>query len=174
MAVVRLRTRRDKRELADLETVRDTLQELASSSPSPLLGRFVEAVERELSARSGWRFVMVEPNLNSKVLDWLTYNSHRPLVAVRLWGKLFEYLPPDSNDVQATREELAGMVGCDPAHISAIMGELESIGAVYKRREGRGVRYFLHPSLGTHLTGAVRDRVQAEAPRLRLVETEPG
>ena len=50
------------------------------------------------------------------------------------------------------------------------MGELESIGAVYRRREGRGVRYFVHPSLGTHLTGAVRDKAQAEAPKLRLVE----
>jgi hypothetical protein len=146
------------------------LQELAAASPSPLLGRFVEAVERELSARSGWRFVMVEPNLNSEVVDWLTYNSQRPLVAVRLWIKLFQHLPPDSNGVQTTREELARAVGCDPAHVSAIMGELESIGAVYKRREGRGVRYFVHPSLGTHLTGAVRDKAQAEAPKLRLVE----
>jgi hypothetical protein len=117
---------------------------------------------------------MVEPTLNSEVVDWLTYNSHRPLVAVRLWIKLFQHLPPDSNDVRATREELAAMVGCEPAHVSTIMGELESIGAVYKRREGRSVRYFVHPSLGTHLTGAVRDRAQAEAPRLRLVETEPG
>ena len=50
------------------------------------------------------------------------------------------------------------------------MGELESIGAIYRRQEGRGVRYFVHPSLGTHLTGAVRDKAQAEAPKLRLVE----
>ena len=52
------------------------------------------------------------------------------------------------------------------------MGELEAVGAVYRRREGRGVRYFVNPLLGTHLAGAVRDKAQAEAPPLsfRLVE----
>jgi hypothetical protein len=53
------------------------------------------------------------------------------------------------------------------------MRELENIGAVYRRREGRAVRFYVHPSLGTHLSGAVRDRAQAEAPPLRLVETIP-
>jgi CRP-like cAMP-binding protein len=126
MAVVKLRTRRDRREQASLEQLRDVLRDW---TPSPLLDRLVGTVERELSSRRGWRFIMVEPNLNSEVLDWLTYHSQRPLVAVRLWGKLFQYLPPDSNDVQATREELARAVGCTPAHVSTIMGELESIGA---------------------------------------------
>jgi hypothetical protein len=28
----------------------------------------------------------------------------------------------------------------------------------------------VHPSLGTHLTGTIRDKAQAEAPKLRLVE----
>ena len=44
------------------------------------------------------------------------------------------------------------------------------MGAVYSRREGRGVRYFVNPLLGTHLAGAARDKAQAEAPRLQLVE----
>jgi DNA-binding transcriptional ArsR family regulator len=83
---------------------------------------------------------------------------------------LFTTLPPDSNEVQLSREELARAVGLQPRTVSEIMGELEGIGAVYRRQEGRGVRYFVHPSLGTHLTGAVRDKAQAEAPKLRLVE----
>jgi hypothetical protein len=28
----------------------------------------------------------------------------------------------------------------------------------------------MNPNVGTHLTGAVRDKAQAEAPKLRLVE----
>jgi CRP-like cAMP-binding protein len=139
------------------------------SSPE-IVSQVVTLLERELSARRGWRFVMVEPTLNSEVVDWLTYNSRRPLVAVRLWGKLFQYLPQDSNDVLATREELARAVGCTPAHVSEVMGELEAVGVVYRRREGRGVRFYVHPSLGTHLAGAARDKAQAEAPTLRLVE----
>ena len=167
MAVVKLRTRRDKREQASLEQLRDVLRDW---TPSPLLDRLVGTVERELSSRSGWRFVMVEPNLNSEVLNWLTYNSRRPLVAVRLWGELFRHLPQDSNEVMADRADLARAVGCTPAHVSTIMGELESIGAVYRRQEGKSVRYFVHPKLGTHLTGAVRDKAQAEAPKLRLLD----
>jgi DNA-binding transcriptional ArsR family regulator len=170
MAVVKLITRRDKRELADLGAVRDALQDLAAASSSPLVGRFVEAVERELSARSGWRFIMVEPHLHDQVVGYLAEHSRRPLKAMRLWSKLFTVLPPDSNEVLLSREELARAVGLQPRTVSEIMGELESIGAVYRRQEGRGVRYFVHPSLGTHLTGAVRDKAQAEAPKLRLVE----
>jgi DNA-binding transcriptional ArsR family regulator len=168
--VVRLRTRRDKQELADLETVRDVLQDLAAASPSPLVGRFVEAVEWELSARSGWKFIMVEPHLYADVVAYLDRHSRRPRKAVQLFTRLFTALPPDSNEVTATREELAKMVGITPRAVSEIMGELEEIGAIYRQREGRGVRYFVHPSLGTHLSGAIRDKAQAEAPKLRLVE----
>jgi hypothetical protein len=53
------------------------------------------------------------------------------------------------------------------------MRELEAVGAVYRRREGRGVRYFVNPRLGTHLAGAARDRAQGEAPPLRLRLVEP-
>ena len=167
MPVVRLRTRRDRREQAGLEEVRDVLQGVA---PSPFLGRLVEAVERELASRSGWKFIMVEPHLHDQVVGYLTEHSRRPLKAVRRWSKLFTVLPPDSNEVLLSREELGQAVGIRPAEVSAIMGELEAIGAIYRRQEGRGVRYFVHPSLGTHLAGAVRDRAQAEAPALRLVE----
>jgi CRP-like cAMP-binding protein len=170
MAVVRLITRRDKRELADLEAVRDALQGLAAASPLPLLGQFVDAVERELSARSGWKFVMVEPHLVADIVAYLNRHSRRPRKAVEVFTRLFATLPPDSNEVTLSRQQLGQLVGIRPSEISAIMGELESIGAVYRRQEGRGVRYFVHPSLGTHLTGAVRDKAQAEAPKLRLVE----
>ena len=83
---------------------------------------------------------------------------------------MFSVLPPDGNEVTVDREELARMVGIAPGDVSKIMGELEAVGAVYRRREGRGVRYFVNPLLGTHLAGAARDKAQAEAPRLQLVE----
>jgi DNA-binding transcriptional ArsR family regulator len=117
---------------------------------------------------------MVEPRLYAEVVAYLDRHSRRPRKAVQLWARLFAVLPPDSNEVLASRDELAAMVGIEPRTVSEIMAELEAVGAVYRRREGRGVRYFVNPRLGTHLTGATRDRAQAEAPRLQLVETEPG
>ena len=87
---------------------------------------------------------------------------------MQLWARLFAVLPQDSNEVLADREELARAVGCRPQHVSEVMGELEAIGAVYRRKEGRNVRYFVNPMLGTHLTGAMRDKAQTEAPPLRF------
>ena len=113
---------------------------------------------------------MVEPRLFADVVAHLHRHSRRPLKAVELWTRLFSYLPDDGNEVQATRTELARMVEVQPSAVSEIMGELEAVGAVYRRKEGRGVRYFVNPLLGTHLAGAARDKAQAEAPRLQLVE----
>jgi len=113
---------------------------------------------------------MVDMVAYADVIAHLRRHSGRPLVAMELFTRLFSYLPPDGNEVQADRRELARVVGCTVENVSEIVGELEALGAVYRRREGRGVRYFINPLLGTHLAGAARDRAQAEAPALRVVE----
>ena len=73
-------------------------------------------------------------------------------------------------EILATRQELADMIGIEPRTVTEIMSELEAVGAVYRQRRGRVVRYFVNPILGTHLSGAARDKAQAAAPELRLVE----
>ena len=169
MAVVRLKARRDAKELAGLEALRAELQNLRDvGAPQAVLGRLVATVERELVARRGWRFIMVEPYLNAAVVTYLSTYSRRPLKAVQLWARLFAVLPHESNEVQASRTELGRLVGIRPSEVSEIMGELEEVGAIYRRREGRSIRYFVHPELGTHLKGEVRDRAQEEAPELSL------
>jgi hypothetical protein len=59
------------------------------------------------------------------------------------------------------------------------MGELESIGAISRRREkvpgmrGPGaVRYFMNPNIATHLNGKARDKAQAKAGLLELTVVE--
>jgi DNA-binding transcriptional ArsR family regulator len=170
MAVVKLRTRRARAAEAGIDRLRSAVLEADDGSAPEIVSRVVTLLERELSARSGWRFIMVEPVLYAQVVNYLAEHSRRKLKAVQLWAQLFTTLPPDSNEVLLSREELAQAIGLQPRTVSEIMGELEAIGAVYRRREGRGVRYFVHPKLGTHLTGAIRDKAQAEAPALRLVE----
>jgi DNA-binding transcriptional ArsR family regulator len=164
MAVTRLRTRWDAREQAGLEAVRDVLESM------PGTAELVAIVERKLAAARGWKFVMVEPVLYAEVVEHLLEHSKRPQKAVRLFTRLFTVLPPDGNEITANRSELARMAGIAPCTVSEIMGELEAVGAVYRRKEGRGVRYFVNPLLGTHLAGAARDKAQAEAPRLQLVD----
>jgi DNA-binding transcriptional ArsR family regulator len=111
---------------------------------------------------------MVEPVLYAQVVAHLAEHSRRKLKAVQLWAQLFTALPPDSNEIQLNREELGRAVGLQPRTVTEIMGELEMIGAVYRKRRGREVRYFVNPRLGTHLRGELRDQAQADAAELRL------
>jgi predicted transcriptional regulator len=124
---------------------------------------------------------MLSPSQNKAVQRWLVENSKRPQKATILWAELFDHLRRDTGEIMLSRDELAERVGTDPDSVSRIMHELASIGAIIIHRErvpgqrgpGRAV-YFMNPNVATNLTGAARDRAQAAAPRLQLVETEPG
>lgn len=173
MTVHRLRTRVDR--AADLELDRLRGRVLAAEGLSPdARRRMAQVLDRERASRSGWAFVMINVDLFGAVLDHLLDTQRRPKCAARLWTRLFSYLPPDTNEVLATRTEIARDLGIPASVVSEIMLELERVGAVYTRREGRGVRYFVHPKLGTHLKGAARDEAQSSAPPLKLrVVREP-
>ena len=134
-------------------------------------------IQRRTASRSGWTFVMISPNQNRAVVDWLEANSLRPMKAMRLLAVLFTAMDQNTGEVLFTRDELAELVGDSVQHVSDIMGELEGIGAISRRRErvagtrGQGrVRYFMNPVVGTHLAGRERDEAQAEAPLLRVME----
>ena len=60
------------------------------------------------------------------------------------------------------------------------MGELATIGAISRRREkvagmrGPGlVRYFMNPKVGTHLTGAARDKAQTDSAPVGVDQWRP-
>ena len=169
MPVARLRTRRDLEEDRQLARLRGEIERGAGHGlPVDLARGLLHLIDRKRASRNGWSFILVEPGLFADVTAYLTDHSRRPLKAVNLWTRLFAYLPEDSNEVTATRAELARIVGITPADVSQIMGELEAIGAVRRERYGRGVRYLVHPALGTHLAGAMRDAAQACAWELKL------
>src|SRR4051794_13916769 len=165
MPVARLRARTDAKRQAALEAVVQMLHGVEGAE------EVVVFVERRLAAARGWKFLMVDPVAFFGVVDRITGGaSARSVVAVRVFSALFQFLPPDGNEVMADRATLARVAGCAPNHVTDAMRELEAIGAVYRRREGARVRYFVNPKLGTHLAGAARDKAQADAPPLRLVE----
>ena len=106
---------------------------------------------------------------NQAVVSWLRHNSKRPMAAMATWALLFTAVRFDTGEIALTRAEIAERVGIHPREVSKIMTELVSIGAVSRVREGRRVRYFLNPNVGTYLTGKERDKAQSEAPQLSLV-----
>lgn len=100
--------------------------------------------------------------------------------AVAVWSELFSAVDHDTGEILLTRTEIAELAGITVRHVSNVMTELESIGAISRRRErvagvrGPGlVRYFMNPHVATHLAGAARDAAQVEAapgPLLRVME----
>jgi CRP-like cAMP-binding protein len=177
--ILRHRTPRDRLRGEEAEDLRRLIAE-RSGLPERARSEIVAAIDRETASEAGWTFVMLSPSQNRAVLDWLLEHSSRPRHAVKLWALLFEHLRRDTGEIALTRDELAEAIGVTPENLSRLMHELASIGAIIVHREkvpgmrGRGrAVYLMNPNVGTHLAGAARDKAQAEAPRLQLVETEP-
>jgi hypothetical protein len=133
-------------------------------------GRLVAAIDRETAAKWEWPFVMISPVQNAFVVKELMMHSVRPQMAARLWAQLFLYLRLDTGEILASRDELAAQVGAHPNHVSAVMGELVRMRALIRRQEGRNVRWFLNPLVGTGMSAAARDAAQAQAPALRALD----
>jgi hypothetical protein len=166
-AVRRLRTKRDADQQQALRRLRQVVDELAGALPADVIQRVETLVDRRIASERRWHFTMVNAPLYAAYVAFLTEHSRRPLKAVRLLAELIASLPDDSNEVQATREDLATRIGCRLQELSALMTEMERAGIVERRRTGRGVAYIVDPNLGTHLTGATRAQAQAHAERRR-------
>jgi hypothetical protein len=144
--------------------------------PERVTGAVIAAIDAETAAENGWTFVMLSPAQNRAVVRWLLEHSSRPQKAIDLWVLLFEHLRRDTGEIMLTRDELAEQIGVPADNVSLIMGELEEIGAISRRREkvpglrGPGmVRYFMNPSVATHLKGKAREHAQIGADELKLV-----
>lgn len=174
--IARLRTRADR---LDAETGRELRRLLLEFPDLPERTRreIIAVIDRRTASEAGWTFVMLSPEQNAAVMRWLRRNSRQPTMALALWGELFTALRADTGEIVLTRDQLAERVGAKPNEVSRVMHELASVGAIIVRRErvpgmrgpGRAV-YLMNPTIGTHLAGAARDRAQAEAPPLRLIE----
>jgi hypothetical protein len=167
--IVRLSTRRQRLRTEQAAQLRQLVIEFEGLD-GEAAGRIVAAIDRETAAQREWPFVMISPAQNDFVVEQLRERSARPRMAPALWAKLFLHLRLDTGEIVATRAELAEEVKVHPNHVSEVMRELERMQAIICRREGRRVRYFMNPLVGTGMTGVVRDKAQAEAPKLRLLD----
>lgn len=119
-----------------------------------------------------WIFVMINPAQNAAVVRWLGEYSKRPQAAVRLWAELLTALRNDTGEIIVSREELAQRLGIASNHVSRLMTELANINAIRRHKDGRRVRYFLNPSIATHIPGpeARKSARDAAGPLLVLME----
>ena len=168
----RLRTKRQRLRREQAAALRQMILDF-EGLPDHAARAIIGAIDRETAAENGWTFVMLSPAQNRAVIDWLLEHAERRREAIALWALLFEHLDRHTGMVLLTHDELATQVGAHPDNVSRIMADLESIGAVSRRREkvpgmrGPGaVRYFMNPNVATHLAGRARDKAQEGAPRL--------
>jgi hypothetical protein len=174
--VVSLRTRKDELRTDQAEHLRQLVLTLPGL-PERAASEIIATIDRQTATENGWSFVMLSPAQNRAVVKWLGQNSKRPVMAVQLWAELFMHLRRDTGEIMQTRDELADAIGVPSERVSEIMSELESFGAISRKRvkvpgmKGPGmVRYSMNPKVGTHLTGKAREQAQTDAPLLRLVE----
>jgi hypothetical protein len=175
-SVYRFRTKADQIKTGQAAELRQMVK-ANPGLPEEAVVRIVAAIDSQTTAENGWPFAMMNPTNNAKVVSWLAANSSQPMVAMQLWATLFLHLQWDTGEVMQRRDELAEAVNVSADEVSRVMTELESIGAISRKRtkvpgmRGPGmVRYFMSPRIGTHLAGKARDNAQDAAPALRLVE----
>jgi hypothetical protein len=174
--LVQLRTKSARLKSEQAAQVRQAVLDLPGL-PTQAVSAIISTIDQQTAAENGWTFVMLSPAANDFVVSWMLEHSKRPQMAMRLWSKLFLHLDRQTGEILQSREELAASINSKADHVSEIMGELESFGAISKRRvkvaglRGPGmVRYFMNPNVATHQAGQDRDKHQAAAPKLHLVK----
>jgi len=172
--IYRLRTRPERLRRDEGARIREALidvQEGAEPMVSAAIDRLLSVLDRLSASSNRWTFLMLSPDQNAIVVDYLASHSKRPVVAMRLWALLFKHLRTDTGEVTLSREEIAAKLGVPVQNVSSLMSELVKFGAISRKREvvaglrGPGlVRYFMNPNVATHLAGKARDDAQREVP----------
>lgn len=124
----------------------------------------------KLQEKYTWTFIMISAEQNELVVEWLAQHSSRALHAIRLWNKLFKVVNRATGQIMMSRQEMADDMKILPRNVSTIMSELENIGAIIKKKDGRSVIYYMNPLVGTHLPQEIREKAQKLAPKLKLLD----
>lgn len=163
-----MRTQPDQVRADRAASVKQALLPFEDELPE-LIDRLYYEVDRRTPSKDDWTFVMLSPDQNEYVVQYLLANSDRPMQAVAVWARCFRHLNRRTTEIMLTRDELAGGLGFPPDTVTRIMATLRECGAVSSKRvkvegvRGRGmVRYFMNPNVGTHLKGEAR-RIAQEA-----------
>lgn len=141
-----------------------------SSSEAAVAAEMLGILDRKTASTNRWTFVMLSPDQNAAVVNFISTEAARPFLSTRLWAMCFQYLRMDTGEVLLSRAEFAKLLKVPAREVSRAVSELVEFGALSRRREGQRVRYFMNPRVATHLSGAARDAAQASAPILTVID----
>jgi hypothetical protein len=137
---------------------------------SPVAVRqLLSLIDRHTAASKGWTFVMLSPTQHRAVSHWIRRHARRPGVSSDLWSEFFCHLRMDTGEIVMDRKQMMEAAEASSSHVSNALSELVKIGALIRHQEGREVRWFMNPNIGTCLTGKAREDAQRSAPTLQVV-----
>ncbi len=166
--VVRFSSRAESLRRDQAEDLRQMLLPLEAQSPVAVR-QILAVVDRFTAASRGWTFIMISPEQNRLVMRWIRRNCSRPWVTLDLWAEMFCHLRMDTGEIVMDRKQMMQAAETTSSNISTALMELADFGALIRLQDGREVRWFMNPTVGTHLTGRAREDVQRAAPELRVV-----
>jgi len=157
-----------QQDLLELQAVLERFPELNEKDVSSLVWKIKK--ENKLNAPNTWTFIMISPEQNFSVVKWLNENSKRRNEAVLLWALLFDNVHRETGQIMLTRLEIANKLKIQSANVTRIMTELESINAIIKKKDGRGVIYYMNPNVANHYPQEIREKFQKETPKLKIID----
>jgi len=155
-------------QLKQLQAMLNLFPELNDKKASAVLWEIKR--KNKLNDPNTWTFIMISPEQNRVVVNWLDEKSTQPRKALRLWALLFEYVHRETGQIMLSRQEIAEKIKMRSNDVSRIMSELESISAILKKKEGRGVIYYMNPNVANHYPQEIREHRQKENPKLKLLD----
>lgn len=176
-------TGKHRREMVDYNHAKQITQQILDMPlPEQTRAEMLSALSRNTASENRWTFIMLSPQQNRSVVNYLDLHSKRPREALKLWAELFLTVRMDTGEILQTRQELAQSVGITTYDVSRIMSELEKINAIKRTREripgvrGAGrVRYFMNPNVATGIGSKVaREEAQKTHGQISIFDVIEG
>lgn len=156
-----------QKQIEQLQAILNLFPELNENKAASILWEIKR--KNKLNNYNTWTFIMISPEQNNAVVQWLATNSKRRVEAMQLWSMLFEYVHHETGQIMLSRQEISSKINISLNDTSRIMSELESINAILKKKEGRGVIYYMNPNVANHYPQEIREHKQKVAPKLLVL-----
>ena len=98
----------EARRRTKLQRDAETLEQLAVRAGLPPDVAADLAMNLRPAPKADWIFVMISPQQNAAVVQWLEQNSKRPMKAMKLWAELFTCMRMDTGEILRSRDETGG------------------------------------------------------------------